>query len=173
MAAVGRTDETQIVNDNVYDNNAKEIDPAMVRAVLQSLIESNFNIVDDVLKNMNYDTGVTLANFLAKPLWGATGDFDISGFSGSISGSSGIVSSATASVLSSSDSEITINFSEDISDRKISVNIFTSSSLTIRQNDVCAPVIRIVNGTTIKVGLREVSVETQSIRLEIIAFKTA
>jgi hypothetical protein len=60
MAAVGRTDETQIVNDNVYDNNAKEINPAMLRAVLSSLIESNFNLVDDVLKSLNYDTGITL-----------------------------------------------------------------------------------------------------------------
>lgn len=65
MAAVGRTDETQIVNDNVYDNNAKEINPAMLRAVLASLIESNFNLVDDVLKSLNYETGITLEEKLS------------------------------------------------------------------------------------------------------------
>ena len=171
MAAVGRADETIIVNDNIYDNNAKEINPAMVRAVLASLIESNFNLVDDVLKNLNYDTGVTLSQYVSRPLWGSTGDFDVGSSGGSITGNSGIVSSATHSVLSGSDSQITINFSENISDRKLSLNIFTSMSTINTQNDVCAPVIRIVSGTQIIVGLREVSTSTQNIRLEILAFK--
>lgn len=60
MAATGRSGETTIMTNNIYDNNAKEIDPAMVRAVITSLIESNFNLVDDVLKDLNYSSGVTL-----------------------------------------------------------------------------------------------------------------
>jgi hypothetical protein len=60
MAAVGRTGETTSVNDNIYDNDAKEITPEKVRAALAVIIESNFNLVDDLLKNANYDTGVTL-----------------------------------------------------------------------------------------------------------------
>ena len=60
MAAVGRGGETSIMNNNIYDNNAKEIDPAKVRAVIATLIESNFNLVDDVLKDLNYSPGVSL-----------------------------------------------------------------------------------------------------------------
>lgn len=65
MAAVGRTGETDSVNDNIYDNDAKEITPEKVRAALAVIIESNFNLVDDLLKNANYDTGVTLETKLS------------------------------------------------------------------------------------------------------------
>jgi hypothetical protein len=68
MAAVGRAGETSSVGDNIYDNSAKEITPALVREALAVIIESNFNLVDDVLKNVNYDTGQTLAQkFNANP----------------------------------------------------------------------------------------------------------
>lgn len=60
MAAVGRSGETTIMTNNIYDNNAKEIDPEKVRTVITALIESNFNLVDDVLKDLNYSPGVTL-----------------------------------------------------------------------------------------------------------------
>jgi len=60
MAAVGRSGETTAVNNNIYDNTAKEITPEKVRAALAVIIESNFNLVDDLLKNANYDTGQTL-----------------------------------------------------------------------------------------------------------------
>lgn len=61
MAAVGRGSETSIMNSNIYDNNAKEIDPAKVRAVIATLIESNFNLVDDYLQSINYAPGITLS----------------------------------------------------------------------------------------------------------------
>lgn len=60
MAAIGRNGETTTVNNNIYDNNAKEVDPEKVRAALAVIIESNFNLVDDLLKDMDYDTGQTL-----------------------------------------------------------------------------------------------------------------
>lgn len=60
MAAVGRAGETDAVQDNIYDNSAKEITPEKVRAALAVIIESNFNLVDDLLKDANYDTGQTL-----------------------------------------------------------------------------------------------------------------
>ena len=60
MAAVGRSGETTAVNNNIYDNSAKEITPEKVRAALAVIIESNFNLVDDLLKDANYDTGQTL-----------------------------------------------------------------------------------------------------------------
>jgi len=61
MAAVGRAGETSSVDSNIYDNSAKEITPEKVREALAVIIESNFNLVDDFLKNVNYDTGQTLA----------------------------------------------------------------------------------------------------------------
>lgn len=60
MAAVGRAGETDAVQDNIYDNSAKEITPEKVRAALAVIIESNFNLVDDLLKDVNYDAGQTL-----------------------------------------------------------------------------------------------------------------
>ena len=65
MAAVGRGAETSTMNGNIYDNNAKEIDPAKVRAVIATLIESNFNLVDDYLQSINYSPGVTLSQQFA------------------------------------------------------------------------------------------------------------
>lgn len=172
MAAVGRADETQIVNDNIYDNNAKEIDPAMVRAVLISLIESNFNLVDDLLKDLNYDTGVTLESYVARALVGSTGYFDVGGgTTGSISGSTGIVSSASKVNTSSSDSIVTVNFSQDISDRYLTIALITNNTAENEENDICYPVYRRVNSTQIRVGLREVTGVFQSIRMEILAFK--
>lgn len=174
MAAVGRTDETQIVNDNIYDNNAKEITPEMVRTVMATLIESHFNLVDDFLQNLNYSSGVTLQEKFEEssdPLWGETGSFDVVGTVGAISGGSGIVSSASQSASGSADSEVTINLSQSISDRKIIVTIHTNNPDMSSQNDICAPVVRVASSTQIRVGLREVASEVQSIRLEILAFK--
>lgn len=60
MAAQGRSGETSTMNSNIYNNDAKEIDPQKVRTVITTLIESNFNLVDDILKDLNYSPGVTL-----------------------------------------------------------------------------------------------------------------
>lgn len=60
MAAVGRAQETTTVANNVYDNNAKEVDPEKVRAAFATVIESNFNLIDDELKDLDYEAGVTL-----------------------------------------------------------------------------------------------------------------
>lgn len=68
MAAVGRAGETDAVQDNIYDNTSKEITPEKVRAALAVIIESNFNLVDDLLKDAKYDTGQTLEQkFSANP----------------------------------------------------------------------------------------------------------
>lgn len=60
MAEEGRGSLTSKMNSNIYDNNAKEIDPQKVRNILGALIESNFNLVDDFLQSVNYSPGVTL-----------------------------------------------------------------------------------------------------------------
>lgn len=64
MAAVGRAGETTAVQNNIYNNTAKEITPEKVREALAVIIESNFNLVDDLLKNAKYDTGQTLSQKL-------------------------------------------------------------------------------------------------------------
>lgn len=61
MAAIGRAAETVVVEENIYDNTAKEITPEKARTALAPIIESNFNLVDDKLKDANYDTGVLLS----------------------------------------------------------------------------------------------------------------
>ncbi len=157
MAAEGRGPLTLKMNNNVYDNNAKEIDPQKVRTILAALIESNFNMVDDVFPI---------------PLWGATGSFDIGANTGAISSNQGIVSSATNTKLSNNDCVVTIELGQSISGRKITVGVFTTSSSANQQNDIGTPVIRVVDNNTITVALREVAQVTQSLRLEILAFKT-
>src|SRR5690606_5396083 len=64
MAEEGRGSLTSKMNSNIYDNNAKEIDPQKVRTILAALIESQFNLVDDFLKELNYESGVTLEQYL-------------------------------------------------------------------------------------------------------------
>lgn len=172
MAATNRTGELSEMNNNIYDNNAKEIDPAMVRAVITSLIESNFNLIDDILKDLNYDTGVTLQEVISPPLWGATGYFNVGTTSGSLTGNEGIVSSVTASAISNGDgTQLTVTLNESIADRRLLLQVYTNSTNTDANNDIGTPVYRVVTNTNIVIGLAEFSGETQSIRIEIFAFK--
>lgn len=171
MAAVGRQEENESVDQNIYDNNAKEINPQMVRDALKVIIDSNFNLVDDLLSEVRYDETRTLAQALPTVLWGSTGSFDVAQGDSEIPGGDGIVSSASIQRLSTSNSELTISLSENISGRKLSVQIFTDDQNMNANNDICSPTIRVVSGTNIRVGLREVDGDVQNIRLEVLAFK--
>ena len=182
MSQKSRADLTSVIGSNIYDNTNKEILAAMVRAVLNDFRDSKFNLIDDELKGVTYRTvsGVkqTLEQYLnalvgAIPLWGSTDYFDIASTTGNIQpySDNGIVSSMTYIRLGSSDCEITVNLSKSVDTRKVMFSIYTESSNMQQQNDVCTPVIRKISSTTFKVGLREVSGETQKIRLEILAFK--
>lgn len=61
MAATGRSGLETILDNNIYDNNSKDISPSMHRTVVSSMIESNFNLVDDELVALTYSEGQTLA----------------------------------------------------------------------------------------------------------------
>lgn len=61
MAKVSRSQERTIAGQQIYENNAKEVTPEMVKLVLDALIDSNFNLVDDRLHNQLYQGTQTLA----------------------------------------------------------------------------------------------------------------
>lgn len=177
MAQKDRNNITQAVNQNVYDNTNKEILASMLRDVFNDYRDSFFNLIDDHLKNMLYEEGQTLEQVInasanVPPLWGSTDWFDVGTPDGDIENYSpkGIVSSMSYERTGNHDSQITINFSKSILNRKLAVNVFFNGSNYNDNNDVCVPVIRVVSSTQIKVALREVSSNNQKIRLEILAF---
>jgi len=178
MAKVSRSQERTIADQQIYDNNAKEVTPEMVKLVLDALIDSNYNLVDDTLKSLKYDSSQTLEQKFndvsdVLPLWGATGAFDVVGNTGGtipISGSQGIVSSASHTRVNNNNAYITINFNKSIASRKITVGVFTNSTNTDGNNDILTPVTRVVSSTQITVALREDSSDVQQVRLEVMAF---
>ena len=178
MAVKGRNAINQMVGQKIYDNNNKEILASMVREVMADYRDSYFNLIDDKLKDMKYQGNVTLEQHLANvaggtPIWGSTGFFDPGGNSvqsiPAFNGGSGIVASAEMVKLTFHDAQIIINLNANYDNRKFMVSIWTDGNLNIN-NDVCAPVLRRVNANEIHVGLREVTDEAQSIRLEILGF---
>lgn len=60
MAKVSRSQERTIADQQIYDNNAKEITPEMVKLALDAIIDSNYNLVDDELYNQIYQGSQTL-----------------------------------------------------------------------------------------------------------------
>lgn len=168
MAAVGRTGETSAVGSNIYDNTNKEITPAKVRAALAVLIESNFNLVDDELKNLKYDGSNTLAQVISpRPLVGTVTGINVGGADSY--GVTGIVSSAITIAFNGTDSNLDVNFSVDISAKILNVTLFYTSGDYNSNNDVCMPVIRRVSGTKLAIGLRKVSAGATNITLQITA----
>lgn len=178
MAQKGRNDVTSAINSNIYDNNNKEILALMVRDVLADFRDSYFNLIDDELSSLKYDSNNTLAQVLANsanlpPLWGSTDYFDVGSSDGNIQSYSdkGIVQSMNYIRSSSSDCELTINLSKSIANRKLSINVFHNNPNYGVNNDICMPVIRVVDSQTVKVAFREVSSNSQDIRLELMAFQ--
>lgn len=170
-----RTVIQQVIDTNVYDNNNKEILAAMVRTVLEELMNSNFNKTDDEMQGLKYNSTQTLQQFFANvPVirQSTIGPFDVSGgitATLAISGST-IVSAASIS-QSVNDSKITIDFSENISTRKFMFNYQTTDigdEGLNRNNDVISPVWRLETATRIVVGVREISGQTQNILLNVI-----
>lgn len=177
MAQKGRTDLTATIEQLILDNNNKEITASNVRTVLKDFRDSKFNRVDDELRLLKFNATQTLEQYLnsiigAVPLWGSTQTLDVGSRNGNLQGNNeGIISSITYINLGSGDSEVTVNFLQSIANRKISISFYTDSSID-SNNDLCAPTIRRVSSTQIKVGLKEVRSNVQKIRLEILAFKT-
>ena len=169
MAAQGRSGETSTMNENIYDNNAKEIDPAKVRAVITALIESNFNLVDDFLKDLNYSAGVTLENAIsAPPLVGTVTGINV-GENDSY-GVTGIISSTNVLDSNGVDSNIEINLSQSIAGKIIIPTLYYTSGNYNSNNDICMPVLRVISSTKITVGLRKMASVGTSITLQLAFF---
>lgn len=150
----------------------------MVRDVLGDFRDSYFNLIDDELANLKYNSSLTLAQKLdgsanLPPLWGSSDYFDPGSPSGDIESynDNGIVQSMNYVRSGTSDCEVTINLSKSIANRKLAINLFTNSTDFNSNNDLCVPVVRVVDSQTVKVALREVSGHDQSIRIEIMAFQ--
>ena len=143
MPQKGRNDITAAITANVYDNNNKEILAQMIREVFADLRDSKFNLIDDELANLKYDSQFTLAQKLANsanlpPLWGSTDYFDVGSSDGDIESynDNGIVQSMNYLRSGDHDCEITINLSKSISNRKLSVNLFTNSTDFAKNIDI-------------------------------------
>lgn len=180
MGQKGRTDLVSVMGSNIFDNNNKEITAAMVRNMIEDIIDSKFNLVDDELKGATYqiqgDTKTTLEQYLnnvigAIPLHGSTDWFDPGSTNGNIQtyGDNGIVSSMDYEKLGTHDCLVRVHFFQPHGNRKFIVNYFTDSQDYNNQNDLCAPVIFIVSSKQINVAIREVSGNVQKVRLQIIA----
>jgi hypothetical protein len=165
----------QVIDNNVYDNNNKEILASMLRTVFESIVISDFNKDDDELQNLKYNATQTLAQFFATlpNIKKCTiGSFDV-GVSGTqtLDVSGDIILSATLTSMGGSDTKIVVDFSEDISAKKF---IFTYSITGIGDtalnaaNDILPPVYRIDTPTRISLGIREVSNNTQNVYLNIL-----
>lgn len=174
MAQKGRTGLEQVVDQNIYDNNNKEILASMHREVLTDYRDSHFNLIDDELANIKYNSTQTLAQYLdsvigAVPVYGTVEGVDVAAPAGGSLTTSGIISSAAYTFSSGPDGLLTINFSESVSNRRLIPVLTTTSSDWDAQNDVCSPVIRRISSQQITLALREVSQNLQNLNIEIIA----
>ncbi|TYP71490.1 hypothetical protein [Aquimarina intermedia] len=171
--AKSRSNVTEVVNSNVYDNNNKEIAAANVKAVLYELRDSFFNLIDDRLKSMKYDGNTTLQTHLnsivgAIPVYGTVYNIQIGNSPVSYT-VGGIISSAKIIANSGNDTLIEVNFKQNIYNRRLIPTLNYTASDWNNHNDVCYPVIRRISGTRIHVAFREVSGNHQRLHLEIIA----
>jgi len=173
-----RNDITNAVESKIYDNNQKEIIAIYVREVLADYRDSYFNLLDDHLQNISYDGDSTLQEIinqigLIPPLWGSTGVFDPGAVDApDINNCQGVVTTAQYQLLGGgSDCAITINFNQNISNRKIIVTVKSLNPDMNYDNDVCVPVIKSeYSSQQIKVALREVSGHVQQLKLEVFLF---
>lgn len=160
----GRNDVQQVIDTNVYDNNNKEIMASMMRTILEELKVSYFNLTDDQLQNIKYNSSQTLNQFLSTlPVIKrcTIGPFDVAaGGVNDLDVSGDLIVSATQSVLAGSDSKIVIDFSESIINKDFIFTYFVTdigdSPLNI-SNDIIPPVYRKDTATRISLGIREVS----------------
>jgi hypothetical protein len=173
-----RTELTAKIETLIHDNNSKEVTASNVREVLKDFRDSNFNIDDDELKLMKYNSTQTLEEYLnsiigAVPLWGSTDFFDPSSSNGNIESYSdnGIISSMVYQTPSNERSELTINFSQSIADRKLSISFVTDRTNVTSESNYTSTIIYRVSSTQIKIGLREIGGYAGKIRLEILAHK--
>ena len=172
MSPKSRVELNQLVEQNIYDNNNKEILAEMLREVLLEYITSNFNLIDDELKEVKYNSTQTLEQYLdtvigAVPVYGVVEGVNVGASSGSLT-TSGIISSASYTGGGGNSSLITINFSESIAN-KILIPVLTTTSLDYNaQNTLLVPVIRVEGSQTITITIREFYDGDQNVNIKII-----
>ena len=180
MAQKSRVQLTEIVEQNIYDNTQKEVLASMVREVLKDYRDSHYNLIDDELRTVKYNSTQTLEQYLntiagSVPVYGRILNFDVglgSGFDLEIDDNPpGIISSAITKGYPyiTPDSLIEINFSTNIANKRLIPVLTTNSENWNYQNDICTPTIRRITPTQIHLGLREIAGVAQSLNIEIIA----
>jgi len=176
MSKKTRVQLTEIVEQNIHDNTQKEILAEKVREVLKDYRDSHFNLIDDELKDVMYNSTQTLEQYLntiagSVPIIGRVKDFNVGIPSGVTLEVDGIISSAITKGYSfiTPDSLIEINFSVNIANKRLIPVITTSSTNWDYQNDICTPVIKRISSNQIWVALRKLEAVTQSLNIEIIA----
>lgn len=178
MGQKSRNDLTSVIGSNIFDNNNKEILASMVRVVLNDFRDSKFNLIDDELKGVTYQTiggnKQTLEQYLnsvvgALPVYGTITNVDPGGAVGVTYTSGGIITSAKSIDRQHNDTLIEVNFSQSIANRRIIPLINYTSEYWGKANDFCVPVIKRISSTRIHLAIREVSGGVQKINFEIIA----
>ena len=175
MSRKSRQDLAALVDQNVYDNTNKEILAAMVRDVLLDYRDSHFNWISDELKTAKYNSTQTLEQYLntiagSVPVYGTVLDIDVGNNSDPVNFTvDGIISSAKYLHRSSFKCQIEVNFNVNIGNKRLIPVATTDSTDWAAQGTILTPVIRRISTTQIRVSMREVTGETQSINLEIIA----
>jgi len=175
MSRKSRQDLAALVDQNVYDNTNKEILAAMVRDVLLDYRDSHFNWISDELKTAKYNSTQTLEQYLntiagSVPVYGTVLDIDVGNNSDPVNFTvDGIISSAKYLHRSSLKCQIEVNFNVNIGNKRLIPVATTDSTDWAAQGTILTPVIRRISTTQIRVSMREVTGETQSINLEIIA----
>ena len=64
MSILTRQELTSKIETFIHDNNSKEVTASNVREVLKDFRDSNFNIDDDELRTMKYNSTQTLEEYL-------------------------------------------------------------------------------------------------------------
>lgn len=174
MALKGRSELENLTGTNLASNNSKQITATKHRKVVESLIESKFNLKEDTLKQLNYEAGKTLEQYLGGLLRevikrGSFYGLDVGGGSiGSTYSTNGIVSNAICTATSGKDTLVRVNFSESIENKVVIPIVHFQSPDYNVNNDICCPVMKVINSTKIDIGFREVSGGTQNLKIEFI-----
>mgnify|MGYP001371195077 CR=1 FL=1 len=176
MAKKGRNGLEQAVGTNIYDNANKEILASMIRSVLEDYRDSHFNLLDDQLANLKFNSEKTLQQYLNDkigriPKYGTFGPVEVGVDPNQNYNVDGLIKEAkTNTVSNGSDHLIRIEFNESVANRRlIPVLTYPSGVDWNQQNDIAYPVIRRIGSTTIDLALREISGGVQSLTIEIIA----
>ena len=181
MAQKSRVQLTEIVEQNIYDNTQKEILAENVREVLLDYRDSHYNLIDDELRTVKYNSTQTLEQYLntiagSVPVYGRILNFDVGLGSGVDlvidNNPPGIISSASTKGYPyiTNNSLIEINFNIDIGNKRLIPVLTTNSENWDYQNDICTPTIRRITTEQIHLGLRQIVPGIpQSLNIEIIA----